>query len=247
MNGCLNYVEEFMGRSGCGTEMNCIPEDTRITNLTEIPSSESEFKAELVKSTEDAVDKFFETMEKESITAAGCAEAKKNPKDKTVKGTIFGEAKLLGRIAAVKRMERQYNSKVDEISRAKSLAEAEKRCKELYEKATAENSSHSRDEDKEGHWITSYNFEPNLRNCQLTRYEKVCEKSGANKGTIIGKNVAGMGAMGVSAGQGLGPWGAAIGGAVGIAGGVALGIASAKDAGKPECHEVGPIYEDRNI
>ncbi|MGI5845869.1 MAG: hypothetical protein ACOX7D_01630 [Alphaproteobacteria bacterium] len=245
LNGCVNFAEEFLGKSGCGTEMNCIPEDPRITSLTEIPSNEGEFKAELIAAAEAASDKFFDDMEKESLIASRCVESAQPAGKKSFKGTMFGELRLKGRIAAVKRMERLYNKKVDEISRSKSLEEARARCDEIYAEAVAQNSPHDRSENKEGSWTTAYIFEPDLRNCQLTRWEKVCETGGESKASGITKGVAGGAALGASAGSAFGGWGTLIGVVVGGAGGA---IAGGKTANKQTiCHEVGPIYEDRNI
>ena len=178
LNGCMNFVEEFMGNSGCGTGMDCISEDARITSLTEIPANEVEFKNQLATAAEAASDKFFDNMEKESVTASRCVEANQPFGVKSFKGTIFGEFRLTGRIAAVKRMERLYNTKVDEISRTKSLEEARARCETIYAEAVKQNSPQARSEDKEGTWTTAYNFEPNLRNCRLTRWEKNLRSSG---------------------------------------------------------------------
>ncbi len=245
LNGCMNFVEEFMGRSGCGSEMDCIPADARITSLNEIPGNEAELKTQLVAAAESASDKFFDSMEKESITASRCVEANQPAGVKSFKGTIFGEVRLMGRVAAVKRMERLYNAKVDEISRTKSLEEARARCETIYTEAVKQNSPQARSEDKEGSWTTAYNFEPNLRNCQLTRWEKVCEVSGVSEGTGIIKGAAGGAAMGVGAGSALGPWGALGGLVLGGVGGALAGGQAADE--KTICHEVGPIYEDRNI
>jgi len=245
LNGCVNFVEEFLGKSGCGTEMNCIPEDTRITSLTEIPANEAEFKAELVASAQAASDKFFDDMEKQSVTAAKCIDAAEPTGIKSFKGTIFGEIKIKGRIATIKRMERLYNAKVDEVSRNKSAGEAKTRCEAIYKEAVAQNSPQGRDENKEGSWTTAYNFEPNLRNCQLTRWEKVCETGGESKGAGITKGLAGGASLGAAAGSSLGTWGTLIGVVVGGVGGALAGNATADE--KTICHEVGPIYEDRNI
>ncbi len=245
LNGCMNFVEEFMGNSGCGTEMDCIPEDTRITGMTEIPANETEFKNQLFASAEAASDKFFDTMEKESVTASRCVQANQPAGVKSFKGTIFGQVRMTGRIAAVKRMERLYNAKVDEISRAKSVDEARVRCENIYAQAVKQNSTHSRSEDKEGSWTTAYNFEPNLRNCQLTRWEKVCEVAGVSEESGVIKGAAGGAAMGVGAGSALGPWGALGGLVLGGVGGAFAGGQAADE--QTICHEVGPIYEDRNI
>lgn len=245
LNGCVNYVQEFMGKSGCGSEMNCIPENSRITNLTEIPEDEAAFKEELVAAAEAASDKFFEDMEKESVIAAKCIDSAEPDGVKSYKGTMFGELKIKGRIAAVKRMERLYAAKVDELSRSSSVEEAEARCKAIYEEAVAENSTQDRSENQEGSWTTAYNFEPNLRNCQLTRWEKVCETGGESKASGITKGVAGGASLGASAGSSLGGWGTLIGVVVGGVGGALAGNATAKE--ETICHEVGPIYEDRNI
>jgi hypothetical protein len=240
---CINYIEETMGRSGCGTEMNCIAVDARITSLTDVPADEAAFKSSLIASTDAAVDKFFNDMMSESMRVAACSSATRGIST----GTIFGEAKLLGKIAANQRMERAYQEKLDEISRTKSVEEARLRCDKIYADAVAQNSTHSRDEDKEGQWTTGHNFESNLRNCQLTQYQRVCEVSGESKGSLIGKNIAGGGAMGLAAGAGFGPIGAAIGGVLGIGGGAALGVIQGKEAEKPVCHTIGPIYVDKNV
>ena len=245
LNGCMNFVEEYLGNSGCGTEMNCIAEDPHITSLTEIPENEAEFKAVLIADAEAASDKFFDTMEKESVTAANCVASRQPTGKKSYSGTIFGEVRMMGRIAAVKRMERLYNAKVDEISRNQSVEQARARCDAIYAEAVANNSPQDRSENQEGSWTTGYSFEPDLRNCQLTRWEKVCETGGESKAAGITKGVAGGAALGVGAGSALGPWGALGGLVVGGAGGA---IAGAKTSGEQTiCHEVGPIYEDRNI
>ena len=125
------------------------------------------------------------------------------------------------------------------------MEEARARCDEIYAEAVAQNSPHDRSENKEGSWTTAYIFEPDLRNCQLTRWEKVCETGGESKASGITKGVAGGAALGASAGSAFGGWGTLIGVVVGGAGGA---IAGGKTANKQTiCHEVGPIYEDRNI
>jgi hypothetical protein len=242
---CINYIEETLGRSGCGTEMDCIPVDAQIASLTDVPADAAAFRASLISNTDAAVDKFFDDMLAESMRIAACDTATSGGKKNA--GSIFGEAKLLGKIAANQRVERAYQAKLDEISRTKSLEEARVRCDQIYADAVAQNSAHSRDENKEGSWTTAYSFEPSLRNCQLTRFEKVCETAGTTRAGTMTKNIAGLGATGVSAGVGFGPWGAAIGGAAGILGGVATGLMNAKNAEQMVCHEIGPIYEDRNI
>jgi hypothetical protein len=238
---CLNYIDELMGKSACGLEMDCIAVDSAIQTLTSEPSNPKQFQEKFVENTEQAVDKFFDEMASESVRVAACDKAASS---KTA--DIFGEAKLLGKIAAVKRMERAYQEKLNEISRTKDIAEAKKRCTDLYESRVAQNSTSTRDELKEGSWTTEYIWEPDLRNCRITRYERVCEESGISTSSLLGKNIAGGAATGLSAGMGFGPWGAAIGTVVGGIGGGILGAAQGGET-EPYCHTVGPITEDINL
>lgn len=248
---CINYIDDFLQRSGCGTDMSCIPVDASISALTDLPADQQAFIKTLNANTEKAVADFFDQIATDSIKINACKDAYKD------KGSIFGEAKALGTIAAKQRMQNAFDAKTDEISRGKSLEDARTNCDNILANAKAQNPKDGNGKEltrddaikkgTEGNWTTDAVFEPDLRNCKLTQFSVVCEKSGVTTASAVGKNIAGGLAAGAGIGSGFGGLGAAIGAGVGAIGGLGLGFAQGAAAKKPECHEVGPIYVDRNI
>lgn len=216
MQGCLNYFGEQLGKV-CGTDMSCLPTDTKIASLVEIPDTEeglAELRETVRANSQNAVDEFFRQFEKDK-TVAACADGEK-PKGRQSLGTsVFNSAKLVAQIGAENRAMRELESKISELSRKQDLAAAEKNCLTTYKVETPDKSS------KNYSYIRSVSFEPSLRNCHVCRMQQVCETGGITKGTAGLKGMAGGLSAGAAAGTMVSPgWGTAIGGVIGAVGGL---------------------------
>ncbi len=216
MQGCLNYFGEQLGKV-CGTDMSCLPVDTKIASLVAIPDTEeglAQLRESVRANSESAVDEFFKQFEKDK-TVAACSDGEK-PKGRQSLGTsVFNSAKLIAQIGAENRAMRELDSKISELSRKQDLASAEKNCLTTYKPETPDKSS------KNYSYIRSVSFEPALRNCHVCRMQQVCETGGMTKGAAGLKGMAGGLSAGAAAGTMVSPgWGTAIGGVVGAVGGL---------------------------
>ena len=246
LQGCLNYFSEQLGRV-CGTDMSCLPTDTTVASLVEIPSDTAGFaklRETVRNNSEAAVDTFFVQFEKD-ITVAACADSQKPSttggyRQSSLGQSVFNTAKMIAQISAENRAMRQLETKIAELSRQQDLESARKNCLETYRVETPEQGA------KNYSYIRSVSFEPALRNCHVCRMQQVCEVGGESKSAAAMKGLAG----GMSSGAALGTsvmagWGTAIGGVVGALGG-AFGN-RAMSSGKQEfCQEIESC-EDVNM
>ncbi len=240
LQGCLNYFGEQLG-AVCGTDMSCLPTDTKITSLVKIPDTEqglAELRESVKANTEKSVDEFFEQFEKEK-TVAACQDSQKPSDRKSLGDTVFNSAKMIAYIGAENRAMRELESKIAELSRQQDLEKAEQNCLKTYKVETPDKSS------KNYSYIRSVSFEPNLRNCHVCRMQQVCEVGGESKNAAGLKGLAGGLAAGASAGTMVTPgWGTAIGGVVGAVGGFFAGRSA---GGEQEfCQEIESC-EDINM
>ncbi len=240
LQGCLNYFGTELGKV-CGTDMACLPTDTTVASLTEIPDTTAglaELRTTVRNNAQAAVDEFFKQFEKD-ITVAACADSKKVKGRNSLGTNVFNSAKLVAQIGAENRAMRELESKIAEISREQDLAAAEANCYATYAVETPDKSS------KNYSYIRSVSFEPSLRNCHVCRMQQVCEVGGMSKGAAGLKAAAGGLAAGASAGTMVTPgWGTAIGGVVGALGGFFGGRSA---GGKQEfCQEIESC-EDINM
>lgn len=240
LQGCLNYFGEQLG-AVCGTDMSCLPTDTQIASLVEVPETQADLAAlrESVRAnTQAAVDEFFVQFEQDK-TVAACQDSQK-PADRSSLGdSVFNSAKMIAQINAENRSMRELESKIAELSRQQDLEEAEQNCYNTYQVETPDKSS------KNYSYIRSVSFEPALRNCHVCRMQQVCETGGQTKGTAGLQAAAGGLAAGASAGTMVSPgWGTAIGAVVGGVGGFFAG----RSAGGQEefCQEI-ETCEDINM
>ena len=240
LQGCLNYFGEQLG-AVCGTDMSCLPTDTQIASLVEVPETQADLAAlrESVRAnTQAAVDEFFVQFEQDK-TVAACQDSQK-PADRSSLGdSVFNSAKMIAQINAENRSMRELESKIAELSRQQDLEEAEANCYNMYQVETPDKSS------KNYSYIRSVSFEPALRNCHVCRMQQVCETGGQTKGTAGLQAAAGGLAAGASAGTMVSPgWGTAIGAVVGGVGGFFAG----RSAGGQEefCQEI-ETCEDINM
>ena len=240
MQGCVNHFGEQLGKV-CGTDMACLPNDTVVESLLELPTDEAGF-AQLRATVRDnsiaAVDKFFEQFQKD-VTVAACMDSEK-PKDKKGLGdTVFNSAKMIAKIGAENRALRALETKIAELSRQQDLEEAKENCYNTYKVETPDKS------DKNYSYIRSVSFEPSLRNCHVCRMQQVCETGGETKSTSALKAAAGGLSAGAAAGTMINAgWGTAIGGIVGAVG---AGIGGAMSGGEQEfCQEIESC-EDINM
>ncbi len=254
MQGCVNYFGEQLGKV-CGTDMACLPIDTTVESLTDLPDTEEGLAAlrkTVVANSDAAVDEFFVQFEQDK-TVAACSDsqsgdASKKLKDKNALGvSVFNTAKLLAKMSAEKRNLRELDSKIAELARKKDLKEAEQICLKTY-KPEKPHDADASDEDKPKSnysYIKSVSFEPSLRNCHVCRLQQVCEEGGEDKATSALKAAAGGLSAGASAGTMISAgWGTAIGGLVGAVG---AGILGAKSGGKKQfCQEIESC-EDVNM
>ena len=240
LQGCLNYFGEQLG-AVCGTDMSCLPTDTQIASLVEVPETQADLAAlrESVRAnTQAAVDEFFVQFEQDK-TVAACQDSQKPSDRQSLGDSVFNSAKMIAQINAENRSMRELESKIAELSRQQDLEEAEANCYNTYQVETPDKSS------KNYSYIRSVSFEPALRNCHVCRMQQVCETGGQTKGTAGLQAAAGGLAAGASAGTmvPLG-WGTAIGAVVGGVGGFFAG----RSAGGQEefCQEI-ETCEDINM
>lgn len=240
MQGCLNYFGEQLGKV-CGTDMSCLPTDTKITSLVEIPDTEeglAELRETVRANSKTAVDEFFKQFEKDT-TVAACQDSEKPEGRQSLGTSVFNSAKLIAEIGAENRAMRELESKIAELSRQQDLEAAEKNCLTTYKVETPDESS------KNYSYIRSVSFEPSLRNCHVCRMQQVCETGGESKATAGLKGLAGGLSAGASAGTMVSPgWGTAIGGVIGAVGGLFAGRSA---GGQQEfCQEIESC-EDINM
>ena len=240
LQGCLNYFGEQLG-AVCGTDMSCLPTDTQIASLVEVPETQADLAAlrESVRAnTQAAVDEFFVQFEQDK-TVAACQDSQKPSDRQSLGDSVFNSAKMIAQINAENRSMRELESKIAELSRQQDLEEAEANCYNTYQVETPDKSS------KNYSYIRSVSFEPALRNCHVCRMQQVCETGGQTKGTAGLQAAAGGLAAGASAGTMVSPgWGTAIGAVVGGVGGFFAG----RSAGGQEefCQEI-ETCEDINM
>lgn len=243
LQGCINYFSEQLG-AVCGTDMSCLPTDTKITSLVEIPDTEAglaELRETVRANTESAVDEFFKQFEQDA-TVAACQDSQKPAGDsrKSLGTSVFNSAKMIAQIGAENRAMRELESKIAELSRQQDLEEAEKNCLNTYKPETPDKSSSNYS------YIKSVSFEPDVRNCHVCRMQQVCEVGGETKMAAAMKGAAGGLTAGASMGTMVSPgWGTAIGGVVGaVGGGLLTGLGS---SGQQEfCQEIESC-EDINM
>lgn len=240
LQGCLNYFSEQLG-AVCGTDMSCLPTDTKITSLLEIPDTEqglAELRETVRANTENEVNEFFKQFEQD-ITVAACQDSQKPAGQKSLGENVFNSAKMIAQINAENRSMRELETKIAEISRQQSLDEAEQNCLTTYKPETPDKSSSNYS------YIKSVSFEPSLRNCHVCRMQQVCEVGGESKNAAGLKGLSGGLAAGASMGTMVSPgWGTAIGGVVGAVGGFFAGRSA---GGEQEfCQEIESC-EDINM
>ncbi len=240
LQGCLNYFSEQLGRV-CGTDMSCLPTDTKIASLIEIPDTEqglAELRETVRANTENEVNEFFKQFEQD-ITVAACQDSQKPAGQKSLGENVFNSAKMIAQINAENRSMRELETKIAEISRQQSLDEAEQNCLTMYKPETPDKSSSNYS------YIKSVSFEPSLRNCHVCRMQQVCEVGGESKNAAGLKGLSGGLAAGASMGTMVSPgWGTAIGGVVGAVGGFFAGRSA---GGEQEfCQEI-ETCEDINM
>ena len=240
MQGCVNHFGEQLGKV-CGTDMACLPNDTVVESLLELPTDEAGF-AQLRATVRDnsiaAVDEFFEQFQKD-VTVAACMDSEKPKGKKGLGDTVFNSAKMIAKIGAENRALRALETKIAELSRQQDLEEAKENCYNTYKVETPDKS------DKNYSYIRSVSFEPSLRNCHVCRMQQVCETGGETKATSALKAAAGGLSAGAAAGTMINAgWGTAIGGIVGAVG---AGIGGAMSGGEQEfCQEIESC-EDINM
>ncbi len=250
MQGCLNYFGEQLGRV-CGTDMSCLPMDSTVASLTEIPVDSAAMlalRSTVADNSQAAVDEFFKQFEQD-ITVAACQDtAQPEGSSRSNLGTsIFNSAKMLAQVNAEQRALRELESKIAELSRQQDLEEAEQNCYNTYKVDAPKNSEEDEENaNKAITYIRSVSFEPDLRNCHVCRVQRVCESGGESKGAAAMKGVAGGLTAGASMGTMVSPgWGTAIGGLVGGVGmGLAAGLTS--EGIKDFCQEIESC-EDINM
>ena len=240
LQGCLNYFSEQLG-AVCGTDMSCLPTDTQIASLVEVPETQEKLatlRESVRANTEAAVDEFFEQFEQDK-TVAACQDSQK-PSDRNSLGdSVFNSAKMIAQINAENRSMRELETKIAELSRQQDLEAAEQNCYNTYKVETPDESS------KNYSYIRSVSWEPALRNCHVCRMQQVCETGGQSKGAAGLQAAAGGLAAGASAGTMVSPgWGTAIGAVVGGVGGYFAGRSA---GGEQEfCQEIESC-EDINM
>ena len=246
MQGCVNYFGEQLGKV-CGTDMACLPIDTTVESLIDLPDTEeglANLRKTVVANSDAAVEEFFVQFEQDK-TVAACSDSQSGDASKKVKGkntlgaSVFNTAKLLAKMSAENRNLRELDTKIAELARKKELKEAEQICLKTYKPEKPDDSKTNYS------YIKSVSFEPQLRNCHVCRLQQVCEEGGESKATAALKAAAGGLSGGAAAGTMINAgWGTAIGGLVGAVGAGVLGAAS---GGKKEfCQEIESC-EDINM
>ena len=240
LQGCLNYFGERLG-AVCGTDMSCLPTDTAVASLVEIPEDQAGLATlrETVRAnTENAVNEFFVQFEQDK-TVAACQDSQKPSDRESLGDSVFNTAKMIAQIGAENRAMRELETKIAELSRQQDLEEAEQNCYNTYQVETPDESS------KNYSYIRSVSWEPSLRNCHVCRMQQVCETGGQSKGAAGVQGLAGGLSAGAAAGTMVTPgWGTAIGAVVGGIGGF---IAGQSAGGEEEfCQEIESC-EDINM
>ena len=240
LQGCVNYFGEQLGKV-CGTDMACLPSDSTVESLLDIPDTEEglvALRATVRNNSKTAVADFFKQFEKD-ITVAACMDSKKPAGRKSLGDSVFNSAKMIAEIGAENRALRALEMKIAELSRKQDLEQAKQNCYNTYKVEKPDES------DKNYSYIRSVHFEPDLRNCHVCRMQQVCETGGESKGAGFAKGAAGGLSAGASAGTMVTPgWGTAIGGVVGMIGGGIMGMMA---SGKEEfCQEIESC-EDINM
>lgn len=247
MQGCINYFGEQLGKV-CGTDMACLPTDTTVESLVDLPTTEeglANLRKTVIANSDASVEEFFKQFEADKTVAAcadsqSVADASKKVKGKNSLGvSVFNTAKLLAKMAAENRNLRELDTKIAELARKKDLEEAKAICLNTYKPEEPEESKSNYS------YIHTVSFEPSLRNCHVCRKQQVCEEGGEDKATHAAKYAAGGLSAGASVGSAWVPgWGTAIGSVVGA---VAGGIFGASSGGKKEfCQEIESC-EDINM
>jgi hypothetical protein len=246
MQGCVNYFGEQLGKV-CGTDMACLPIDTTVESLTDLPDTEeglADLRKTVVANSDAAVDDFFVQFEQDK-TVSACVDSQSGDASKKVKGkntlgtSVFNTAKLLAKMSAENRNLRELDTKIAELARKKELKEAEQICLKTYKAERPDDSKTNYS------YIKSVSFEPDLRNCHVCRLQQVCEEGGEEKATAALKAAAGGLSGGAAAGTMINAgWGTAIGGLIGAVG---AGVIGAQSGGKKEfCQEIESC-EDINM
>ena len=245
LQGCINYFDTQLSKV-CGTDMACLPTDTVVESLVELPDTAeglSDLRARVVANSDASVEEFFKQFEQEK-TVAACSDSQSVPAKK-VKGkqsmgiSVFNTAKLLAKMSAENRNLRELDSKIAELTRKKDVETARQTCLNTYKPETPKDSKSNYS------YIHTVSFESDLRNCHVCRIQQVCETGGESKASSALKSAAGGLSAGASAGTMLNAgWGTAIGGVVGAVGAGVLGYMS---GGKEEfCQEIESC-EDINM
>ena len=245
LKGCVDYFSERLSLV-CGTDMKCLPSDTVIEALTDVPKTEAEWTAlrsRIVANADAAVDEKFKQLEQDK-TVAACADSqsvsKKKVKGKTSLGdSVFGTAKMLAKISAENRSLRELQTKIAELTKNKELAEARAACEKGFQVETPDDSKTNYS------YIKSVVFESSLRTCHVCRVQQVCEVGGESRAASALKATGG----GLAAGAGVGTmanagWGTAIGASIGATAGGLLGVLSGGK--KKYCQEIESC-EDINM
>ena len=245
LQGCVNYFGDQLSKV-CGTDMACLPIDTTVESLTELPKDSdglANLRKTVIANSDAAVEEFFTQFENDK-TVAACSDSQtvetKKVKGKVPLGTsVFNSAKLLAKMSAENRNLRELDTKIAELTRKEDVETARKTCLETYEPEEPKESKSNYS------YIHTVSFEPSLRNCHVCRIQQVCEEGGEDQATSALKAAAGGLSAGASAGTMVSPgWGTAIGGIVGAVGAGALGAAS---GGKKQfCQEIESC-EDINM
>ncbi|MDW2994631.1 MAG: hypothetical protein R8N24_01215 [Alphaproteobacteria bacterium] len=226
MQGCINYFAEKLGQT-CGTDMACLPQDSRVASLKTIPETTDEMdelNASVREHAKAQVEEFFKKFENEK-TVAACVSAQQPDGRRAQMGdSVFSSAKKIAEINAENRALRQLEAKIAELSRQQSLEKAEQNCYAAHKVEKPDSSA------KNVSYVTSVTFEPALRNCHVCYAQRVCETGGENGWTAGVKGAAGGLAAGAAMGTQVSPgWGTLIGGVVGAVGtGLVTGL-SAKE------------------
>lgn len=245
MQGCINYFSEQLGKT-CGTDMACLPSDSVVASLMEMPETSEELqelRATVKSNAKAAVEEFFKKFEADK-TVAACQDAEKPVGRASLGQNIFNSAKIVAEIGAENRVLRELEDKLAELSRKQDLKKAEANCYNTYKVETPVDDS-GEEKKKNYTYIRSVSFEPSLRNCHVCRMQQVCETGGETKGSAALKAAAGGLSAGASAGTMVSPgWGTAIGGIVGAVG---AGIMGASAAGEQEFCQQIESCEDINM
>ena len=263
LTGCINQFSEKL-TAVCGTDMKCLPmseilvaKDAKgksmdMSKWVDLQSPDGvALKQAVQKSAEDAVDKFFEEFANDK-TLSACQDvygkgSSKVKNRSSVKDSVNLTAKMIAKISAKNRAERELASLMDELKMKEEKDRNAKYCMKKYK----EESKPSDSDKKNYSYIRSATYEPDQRNCHVCRMQQVCEKGGESKATSALKSAAGGLSAGAAAGTMVSPgWGTAIGAVVG---GVGAGVLGAASGGEEEfCQElescedinVGDITED---